>query len=172
MSFPRLSRTSLALLATSAGLCLIIAAQLHSLKTVTGIDASMLGEPAGNSVAAVADAVILPRARSLADYAEVTERPLFNKSRRPEVSVKKLGTSSHAAQMSKQWKLTGVVMNVEHAYALFENQRDRKTLQLEKGMELAGWELENIVPDSATLASGSETLTFQLHITPDENRKP
>ena len=105
-----------------------------------------------------------PSARPLADYNEITQRPLFNETRRPTAAdVAPTVTARAISQLSQQWKLTGVVIAGDNSFAHVVNKRDRRTVRLRKDEMLDGWRLDEISADRISLASAKGTVSLELH---------
>ncbi len=105
-----------------------------------------------------------PRSPPLSDYGEITERPLFNETRRPiAAEVAPTVIARAASQLSQQWKLTGVVMAGDNTFAHVENKRDRRTVRLRKDDRLDGWRLDEISADRISLVSDKGSVSLELH---------
>ena len=115
-------------------------------------------------ILADARAVKPPYVPRLAAYSEITDRPVFSETRRPPPAGAASAASARGAdQMSKQWKLTGVVAAGDDTYVFVEGKRDRRTVQLQQGALLDGWRLDEIGVDQITLVSGAATVSLELH---------
>jgi hypothetical protein len=93
---------------------------------------------------------------SAEDYAEITERPLFNRTRRPSASDDAGeggaagGEDSPAANIS----LNGVLLTGTRHVALLRFDNDPKVMHVGEGEEAAGWLVETIRPDRVVLRRG------------------
>jgi len=96
-------------------------------------------------------------------YREVTERPLFSDSRRPPPQAAAGNNATQATQLVGKWKVTGIVVAGDSSFALVEGIRDRKTVRLQLGTPLDGWQLEEIHPDHLVFNSADTTATLLLH---------
>ena len=107
----------------------------------------------------------------LAAYSEVLERPLFSDSRRPPQLAVQAKDSARAVQLSTKWKVTGIVVAGDNSFVHVEGIRDRKTVRLQVGMPLDGWQLQEIAPDQIVFGLAGESVTLQLRKNPAEKAK-
>jgi len=104
------------------------------------------------------------------DYAEMVERPLFVRGRKPAaVEDSKTpgqgpGEDSPAAQIS----LTGILLVGKHRVALLRLDGDPKVMHVAEGQEAGGWLIERIRPDRVMLRRGDSASELVL----DFRRKP
>jgi general secretion pathway protein N len=94
-------------------------------------------------------------------YDEITERPLFNRSRRPEA-----GQSTESAQAvessSSAFVLTGVILAARQRIALMHTQSDPKVRRIREGQEIGGWTLEQIKSDRVIMRHDFSTEVVKL----------
>jgi hypothetical protein len=115
-------------------------------------------------ILADARAMTPPYVPRLAEYSEITDRPVFSETRRsPPPGVTLAMSTRGADQMSKQWKLTGVAVAGADTYVFVEGKRDRRTVRLQQGELLDGWRIDEIGADQITLISGNNTVSLKLH---------
>ena len=100
----------------------------------------------------------------VATFREVIERPLFSDTRRQPPVVKAAGANAaRATQLVGKWKVSGIVVAGDSSFALVEGIRDRKTVRLQLGTPLDGWQLEEIHPDRLVFTSAGASATLLLH---------
>jgi len=102
-------------------------------------------------------------------YAEVSERPLFLRSRRPlppelETSEEPPAQTSRAA-----FVLSGVILTDTQRMALLQTQSSPKIARVEEGQEYEGWTVEAIHPNRVVMRRGEEVSEIVLE---DRARKP
>jgi hypothetical protein len=124
-----------------------------------------------SSVSAANSATEALQVPPLAAYGEVLERPLFADSRRPPQQAAVATESVRAIQLSTKWKVTGIVVAGDNSFVHVEGLRDRKTVRLQVGMPLDGWQLQEIEPDQIVFSLGGESVTLQLHEDPADPAK-
>jgi len=95
-------------------------------------------------------------------YAEVSERPLFLRSRRPlppetETKEKTPADTSRAAFI-----LSGVVLTGTQRMALLQSQSSPKVARVEEGQEYEGWTVEAIHPNKVVVRRGQEVSEIVL----------
>jgi hypothetical protein len=90
------------------------------------------------------------------EFEEVLARPLFNRSRRPDLAQEKLqgggGTSEEAA--AAKVSLNGVVLAGGRRVALLRLDSDPKVMHVTEGQRAGGWLIEAIRPDRIILRRG------------------
>lgn len=104
--------------------------------------------------------------RSLTDFQELLERPLFNLHRRPEQtdSEEDATSSTDEQEVRAKWRLTGVVIEPERQLALFVDLKSRDHQQLETGTVLEGnWMLDQIAGDRVVLVRGAQQIEMLLY---------
>jgi general secretion pathway protein N len=105
----------------------------------------------------------LYQAPAIVAYGEITERPLFTNTRKPPPVDDAPQATVRADQLSKRWRLTGVILAAAESYVHVENVRERRTERLKIGALLNGWRLDEIFPDRVILISNNEDVTLELH---------
>lgn len=96
-------------------------------------------------------------------YRDVAERPLFADTRRPQDKPESASAGAPAAALNSKWKLTGIVLAGENSSAHVVSIGDNKTVRLQIGMPLDGWQLEEIAPDHVVFSLSGRTATLSLH---------
>jgi hypothetical protein len=158
-----LSLYSRTMLGLCAALLLVILTEVLFLGGESGAAVTVSNTQGQDSAApgAVSQSLQIP---PVVAYREVTERPLFSDSRRPPPQTKAAGNSAaQATQLVGKWKVTGIVVAGDSSFALVEGIRDRKTVRLQLGMPLDGWQLEEIHPDHLVFNAADTTATLLLH---------
>ena len=164
-----LSLYSRVMLGVCAALLLIILMEVLLLGGESGaaVTASNTQDQGSAAPGAVPQSLQIP---PVVAYREVTERPLFSDSRRPPPQDKAAANSAvRATQLVGKWKVTGIVVAGDSSFAHVEGIRDRKTVRLQLGAPLDGWQLEEIHPDHLVFNSADTTATLLLH---DEDNPP
>jgi len=101
----------------------------------------------------------------LEQFREITDRPLFSPSRRPDAKPGRVGS---VKELQETWRLTGVVMVDEELQALFSERKGDQHLKLMVGMPLDdAWQLQQILPDEVVLQAGE----LQAHLKLREPRE-
>jgi len=102
----------------------------------------------------------------LEQFREITDRPLFSPSRRPDAKPGRVGSEK---ELQETWRLTGVVMVDDELQALFSERKGEQRLTLMVGMPLDdAWQLQQILPDEVVLQAGD----LQVHLKLREPREP
>ena len=156
------------------GTCAVLAVIIVAEVTLMSRDSSaMSDESAANlSIVAASDTTAATlQIAPLAVYREVLERPLFSDSRRPPQKAAQAKDSVRAVQLSTKWKVTGIVVAGDSSFVHVEGIRDRKTIRLQIGMPLDGWQLQEIAPDQIVFGLAGESVTLQLREDPAETAK-
>ena len=150
-----------------AVLSLVVAVEISMLDAgSTAEDLSALQMTDGEDLLTDAGAVNPPGVPPLADYSEITGRPLFNESRRRIAhDVAPAVATRRTSQLSTQWRLTGVVMTGDSSFVLLEGKRDRRMVRLQKGAILDGWRLGEITAERVNFVSdaGARSVSLDLH---------
>jgi hypothetical protein len=98
------------------------------------------------------------------DFEEVLARPLFNRSRRPDLTQENLqgggGASEEAA--AAQISLNGVVLTGDRRIALLRLDSDPKVMHVAEGQRAGGWLIEAIRPDRIILRRGDSASEVPL----------
>jgi len=144
-----------------------------ALSVVIGAEAYMIGaQPAAQGLSTATDDTAMLGASSATPglqfpafitYRAVNERPLFSDTRRPPPKAATSGISRQAVQLASKWKVTGIVVAGDNSFAHVEGIRDRKTVRLQLGMPLDGWQLEEVHPDRLVFGSADSAVTLRLH---------
>lgn len=103
------------------------------------------------SAAALAPSAAPPRFTMppLARYREVTERPLFVRSRRPDGAE-----SGHTAEPASELSLVGIVISPTGRQALLQFGNPSKLVQVKEGQTIDGWTVESIRPNLVLVRQG------------------
>jgi hypothetical protein len=89
------------------------------------------------------------------DFEEVLARPLFNRSRRPDLAQENLqGGSGSEEAAAAQISLNGVVLAGGRRVALLRLDSDPKVMHVAEGQRAGGWLIEAIRPDRIILRRG------------------
>ncbi len=115
------------------------------------------------------------------DYKEVTQRPLFQKDRRPFVlEVTNKTAKNNAPPIKKkipskaveQIKLNAIIITNEKRIAILLNDRDKTLQRTHVGDVFTGWTLEDVQSHQVILVKGDETKTIELEVTPSKKSSP
>ena len=151
------------------GLCVVLAVIIVTEVTLMSRDSSAMSDGSAADTAAVATSnttVATLQIAPFAAYTEVLQRPLFSDSRRPPHQAAQAKDSVRAVQLSTKWKVTGIVVAGDSSFVHVEGIRDRKTVRLQVGMPLDGWQLQEIAPDQIVFGLAGESVTLQLREDP------
>jgi len=104
----------------------------------------------------------LPDFPAIDQFNEVIERTLFNASRKPLAKPSGL-PGGNEQTLREGWKLTGITITNDQAFALFQERKGDKRLRLEIGMPLDDtWQLDQVGKDWVSLESGDKTVRLEL----------
>ena len=170
--WPKITLYSRFMMGACALLCVIIAAEIY----FVGGDAS--AQVAGSRLADASNTTMTEAASPatlqippVITYREFVERPLFSDARRPPQEAAAATESVRAVQLSSNWKVTGIVLAGEDSFVHVEGVRDHKTVRLQAGMPLDGWNLTQISQDFVEFRSSSESVVLWLHNDKDKDRR-
>jgi hypothetical protein len=98
------------------------------------------------------------------DFEEVLARPLFNRSRRPDVVQDNLQAGGGGSEESPaaQISLNGVVLTGARRIALLRLDSDPKVMHVAEGQRAGGWLIEAIRPDRVILRRGDSASEVAL----------
>jgi len=125
--------------------------------------------------AQAADVPRLPESPPIEDFAVVTDRPVFNESRQPELEVdaEAEGEADGAGELAEneveapEFELAGVVITPSLRMVTLRQKKARQSLVAFEGQPLQGdygsWHVSRIAPREITLASG-DGREVQLHL--------
>ncbi|HEV2676266.1 MAG TPA: hypothetical protein VGV37_17205 [Aliidongia sp.] len=138
-------------------LCGAIVAEWQGLAAVPpAVDQGAPGSIGQAAPAAVARG--LPLA-PLEAYGAVTERPLFNQSRRPPPAT----VNGTAGPAPTTFSVAGILVSGRERIALLRQGNDRKLLRVREGQALGEWTVRSIAADRVALAGHGDEVTLQLH---------
>ncbi len=95
-------------------------------------------------------------------YAEVSERPLFLRSRRPLPPELEVSDETPAETSKAAFILSGVVLTGTQRMALIQTQSSPKIARVEEGQEYEGWTVEAIHPNSVVMRRGQDVSEILL----------
>lgn len=144
------------------------------------------GEEEGGGEALRLDVPELPPSEPMDAYAVVTERPVFNESRQPELGLDseqdELGDLEENNVDAPELELAGVIITPSIRMVTLRQKEAGESLVAFEGQPLHGdygsWHVSRIAPREITLASGDGEemqLELQVHddqIAPPPKRKP
>jgi hypothetical protein len=98
------------------------------------------------------------------DFEEVLARPLFNRSRRPDLAQENLqgGAGGSEETPAAQISLNGVVLTGVRRIALLRLDSDPKVMHVAEGQRAGGWLIEAIRPDRVILRRGDSASEVAL----------
>lgn len=98
------------------------------------------------------------------DYAEMVERPLFVRGRRPPPPSEGRagGQDGENETPAGQIALSGVLITGKHRVALLRLEGDPKVIHVSEGQEAGGWLLEKIDSDRVVLRRGDTSTEVVL----------
>lgn len=95
-------------------------------------------------------------------YAEVSERPLFLRSRRPLPPELEARPQTPTATSRAAFILSGVVLTGTQRMALIQTQSSPKIARVEEGQEYEGWTVEAIHPNRVVMRRGQDVSEIVL----------
>jgi hypothetical protein len=142
------------LVLASAAMVGVIGAEWVLLSRSAAISASSRAVPP--QAPAQVPAITLPPAST---FAEITQRPLFGQTRRPDPPDRGRPGPPPARPTLV---LLGTVMTGNTHYALIRHGNPPKLEPLAEGQSVEGWQIQTIASDHVTLTSGSASADFVL----------
>ena len=113
------------------------------------------------------DAPKLAKLAPFADFAAITERPLFAPTRRPTPAVKPATIA-----IESRYRLQGIIGVGSARHALIAPVAGGAGLDLGEGDALEGWTVKSIAPDRVVLTSPSGEATLAFGQAGGATRKP
>jgi type II secretory pathway component PulC len=101
----------------------------------------------------------------LTSFSEISQRPLFNATRRPALATDQSG------QAWSSFVLKGVIVSPIAREALLLHDKQAAIVSLREGEILDGWIAESILPDRVVFRKGAEEQELKLAAARD-NQKP
>ena len=95
-------------------------------------------------------------------YSEVSERPLFLRSRRPVPPEEEIVEETPVETSRATFVLSGVVVSDTQRLALLQEQKSPKIVRIEEGQEYQGWTVEAIHPNRVVMRRGQEVAEIVL----------
>jgi len=97
------------------------------------------------------------------DFEDILARPLFNRSRRPDLAQENpQGSGSGSEEAAAQISLNGVVLAGGRRIALLRLDSDPKVMHVAEGQQAGGWLIEAIRPDRVILRRGDSASEVAL----------
>ena len=107
--------------------------------------------------------------KSLTEFSELVDRPLFSQSRRPVTSsepgpvIDTPVLSSATSAVGNQYQVMAIVIRDQEKAALLASAGDKgEILKVKEGQLIAGWKVTAITPEALTIQRGNEQATIQL----------
>lgn len=99
-----------------------------------------------------------------ADFTQIVERPLFNRSRRPAPPEESKAAAGGAGQEAAAAKiaLNGIVLAGRRRVALLRFDADPKVMHVAEGQQAGGWLIEKIGTDRVVLRRGQQASEIVL----------
>jgi hypothetical protein len=95
------------------------------------------------------------------DFQEIITRPLFVWNREPVPMPG--GVADHkASDIESRWQLSGLIVDHDVSYALFEAVDGGQNLRLEPGMYLENWQVDSIEQGQVKLSRDGKVQTIAL----------
>jgi type II secretory pathway component PulC len=96
------------------------------------------------------------------DFEDILARPLFNRSRRPDLAQENPQGSGSGSEEAAQISLNGVVLAGGRRIALLRLDSDPKVMHVAEGQRAGGWLIEAIRPDRVILRRGDSASEVAL----------
>ena len=151
----------LVLLATGAGALVYHQARIEAEFSVSPVASELQEKPASN----IAASAIQLRPLALEEYAEIVERPLFSRLRRPPepelrdsdkpvVEPEEKTASITSSKPKPPLRLVGIALSEQSVIALLAEPNSEKLVRLTTGDMHQGWSVTKVESKSVTLSSG------------------
>ena len=98
----------------------------------------------------------------LATYAAVTERPLFNQSRRPPAAP----VGAAPGELQRNFSVAGIMLSGAERIALVQQGGEKKLLSVREGQSLGGWTVRSIAADRVVLVGRDGEIALPLREKP------
>jgi general secretion pathway protein N len=109
----------------------------------------------------------------LQHYDEVTARPLFSDTRRPESADEKPEEPAAAVDEGIDYlTLIGVVISSDKNLAIIQDKRLNKIVRVEQGNAIQDWELADVAGDRVTLKRDGREASLPLRRERDQSATP
>lgn len=113
---------------------------------------------------------------SFDEYIEITERPIFNKDRRPFVLSKakiaeKLNNDPNKAKANEKVQLSATVITPDKHITLLQSAPNKKATRFSIGEQISGWTVVEVHPHHILLERDGETKTIELNIATSKANK-
>ena len=131
------------------------AAALLALRPRLAPPAAVANPPVAAANAASAAPAALPSLAPRAEFAAITERPLFSPSRRPDATAAVVGIAS-------RYRLLGTVVANEKGRALVAPVSGGRAIELGEGDALDGWTVRRVEHDRVLFASPAGEATLAV----------
>jgi hypothetical protein len=157
-------------LATIAGVLVVVALLLGVVWSLPPSGSGGDGEDADEAL--MPDVPQLPESEPIERYAVVTERPVFNESRQPELEMDLAGDGDETPEAevdAPEVELAGVIITPSLRMVTLRQKEAGESLVAFEGQPLQGdygtWHVSRIAPREITLASGAgEELQLKLEV--------
>ena len=108
-------------------------------------------------------------------YAEISDRPLFIRSRRPLPPELETTEKTQAETSQAAFILSGVILTGTQRMAFLQPQNSPKIARVEEGQQYEGWTVEEIHPNRVVMRRGQEVseivLEDKARISPRRDRR-
>jgi hypothetical protein len=97
-------------------------------------------------------------ARTIEDYAEITNRPLFNRERRPL----ELQQADQVEEEALNFTLVGVVLTPEQQVAIIYSKKQKQPVKVALWEWIEGWRLVAVAANVVELRKGKRAVELEL----------
>ncbi|WP_370278864.1 hypothetical protein [Pontibacterium sp.] len=107
--------------------------------------------------------LVLPEYPPLDTFEPISQRPLFNSTRRPKPKTEDFQQDVSQSELAESWRLVGIILNNDTPLALMAQKKGEKRLTLARGMPLdQTWMISEIGQDYIVLEGNDEQARLEL----------
>lgn len=107
--------------------------------------------------------LVLPEYPPLDTFEPISQRPLFNSTRRPKPKSEDFQQDVSQSELAETWRLVGIILNNDSPLALMAQKQGEKRVTLAQGMPLdQKWTISEIGRDYILLDGNDEQARLEL----------
>lgn len=104
-------------------------------------------------------------------FSEITERPLFSRSRRPP-SPSEEPAADKPSPKAENYDLVGVLVSPDERVALLRRHNSQEIIRAVEGQQVGGWEVQAIKPTEVVLRRGDFSEPLKINDTRRKTAAP
>lgn len=109
------------------------------------------------------EGLILPDYPPIETFDPISQRPLFNATRRPKPKAEDFAQDTSQSELLEKWHLVGIILHKENPLALISEKTGDQRLTLSQGMPLdQTWTLSEIGQDYIVVEGNNEETRMEL----------